>query len=47
MALASEAARLGGMYATHLRSEGAEIDAALDEAIRIGGEARIRSRSGI
>ena len=41
VALASEAARLGGMYATHLRSEGAEIDAALDEAIRIGREARI------
>ncbi len=29
------------MYATHLRSEGADIDAALDEAIRIGREARI------
>ena len=41
IALAAEAARLGGVYATHMRSEGAEIDAALDEAIRIGREARI------
>ena len=41
VALASEAARAGGTYATHLRSEGAVIDAALDEAIRIGREARI------
>jgi dihydroorotase/N-acyl-D-amino-acid deacylase len=41
VALASEAARAGGTYATHLRSEGAAIDAALDEAIRIGREARI------
>jgi N-acyl-D-aspartate/D-glutamate deacylase len=41
VALAAEAAKLGGVYATHLRSEGAEIDAALDEAIRIGREARI------
>src|SRR5206468_4945505 len=36
IALAQEAAALGGSYATHMRSEGAEIDAALNEAIRIG-----------
>jgi dihydroorotase/N-acyl-D-amino-acid deacylase len=41
VALAAQAANLGGVYATHLRSEGAEIDAALNEAIRIGREARI------
>ena len=41
IALAAEAAKLGGVYATHMRSEGAEIDAALDEAIRIGREAQI------
>jgi N-acyl-D-aspartate/D-glutamate deacylase len=41
IALAQEAAALGGSYATHMRSEGAEIDAALNEAIRIGQEARI------
>ena len=41
VALAAEASALGGVYATHLRSEGAEIDAAIDEAIRIGREAKI------
>ncbi len=41
IALASEAAKLGGVYATHMRSEGTEIDAALDETIRIGREAHI------
>jgi dihydroorotase/N-acyl-D-amino-acid deacylase len=41
VALASEAARLGGLYATHMRSEGDRIDAALDETFRIGREARI------
>ncbi len=41
VALATEASALGGLYATHLRSEGAEMNAALDEAIRIGREARI------
>ena len=41
VALATEASALGGMYATHLRSEGADIDAALNEAITIGREARI------
>jgi dihydroorotase/N-acyl-D-amino-acid deacylase len=41
IALAEEAARYGGIYATHLRSEGDSILPALDEAIRIGREARI------
>jgi N-acyl-D-amino-acid deacylase len=41
IALASEAAKLGGIYATHLRNESDEILPALDEAIRIGREARI------
>ncbi len=41
IALAAEAARYGGIYATHMRSEGNEIRSALDEAIRIGREARI------
>jgi dihydroorotase/N-acyl-D-amino-acid deacylase len=41
IALASEAARLGGIYATHMRSEGDGIIAALDETIRISREAKI------
>jgi dihydroorotase/N-acyl-D-amino-acid deacylase len=41
IALAAEAAKLGGVYATHMRSEGDEILPALDEAIRIGREAAI------
>ena len=41
IALAGEAAKLGGIYATHLRNESDEILPALDEAIRIGREARI------
>jgi N-acyl-D-amino-acid deacylase len=41
VALAAEAAKLGGVYATHLRSEGDQIDQAINEAIRIGREARI------
>ncbi len=41
IALASEAARHGGVYATHLRSEGAGVFEAIDEAVRIGREARI------
>ncbi|HEX8772475.1 MAG TPA: D-aminoacylase [Pyrinomonadaceae bacterium] len=40
IALAAESAKLGGIYATHMRSEGNAIIAALDEAIRIGREAR-------
>ncbi|HSS48601.1 MAG TPA: D-aminoacylase [Thermoanaerobaculia bacterium] len=41
IALAAEAARYGGIYATHMRSEGDAIIPAIDEAIRIGREARI------
>jgi dihydroorotase/N-acyl-D-amino-acid deacylase len=41
IALASEAARLGGIYATHMRSEGDGIMPALDEVIRISREANI------
>ncbi len=41
IALAKVAARYGGIYASHIRSEGdAEMDA-LDEAVRIGREASI------
>ncbi|MBV9573098.1 MAG: amidohydrolase family protein, partial [Acidobacteriales bacterium] len=38
IALAKVAAQYGGIYATHMRSEGASEIAALDEAIRIGRE---------
>jgi dihydroorotase/N-acyl-D-amino-acid deacylase len=41
IALAREAARFGGIYASHMRSEGDTIDAALDEVFRIGREANI------
>jgi dihydroorotase/N-acyl-D-amino-acid deacylase len=41
IALASEASRYGGIYATHMRSEGDGIYAALDETFRIGREAHI------
>jgi N-acyl-D-amino-acid deacylase len=41
IALAKESASFGGIYATHLRSEGDAIIPALDEAIRIGREAAI------
>jgi N-acyl-D-amino-acid deacylase len=41
IALAREAAQYGGVYATHMRSESDEILPAIDEAIRIGREARI------
>lgn len=41
IALATEAARYGGIYATHMRSESDDILPALDEAIRIGREARM------
>jgi N-acyl-D-aspartate/D-glutamate deacylase len=41
VALASEAAKYGGIYATHMRSEGDAVMDALDEAIRIGREANI------
>jgi N-acyl-D-amino-acid deacylase len=41
IALAAEGAKLGGIYATHMRSEGDAIIPALDEAIRIGREAHV------
>lgn len=41
VALAAEAAKYGGIYATHMRSEAGTVLEALDEAIRIGREARI------
>jgi dihydroorotase/N-acyl-D-amino-acid deacylase len=39
--LAKVAARYGGIYASHMRSEGRNEEAAIDEALRIGREARI------
>ena len=41
IALAAEASRYGGIYASHMRSEAGAVLEALDEAIRIGREARI------
>ncbi len=41
IALAAEGAKLGGIYATHMRSEGDAIISAIDEAIRIGREAHV------
>ena len=41
IALAREASPYGGVYATHMRSEGDNILKALDEAIRIGREAGV------
>lgn len=41
IALAAEAAKAGGIYASHIRDESDNIDAALDEAFRIGREAHI------
>jgi N-acyl-D-amino-acid deacylase len=41
IALAAESAPFGGIYATHMRSEGDGILAAIDEAVRIGQEAKI------
>ncbi|GAC1302537.1 MAG: hypothetical protein NVSMB15_13470 [Steroidobacteraceae bacterium] len=41
IALAAEAARYGGIYATHMRSEGDGITTALEETFRIGREAHI------
>ncbi len=41
IALAAEAGKFGGIYASHMRSEGDAIDDALDESFRIGREAHI------
>ncbi len=41
IALATEAAKFGGIYATHMRNESDSVLEAIDEALRIGHEARI------
>jgi dihydroorotase/N-acyl-D-amino-acid deacylase len=41
IALAAAARRHGGVYATHMRNEGGQIDQALDETFRIAREADI------
>jgi len=41
IALAAEASKFGGIYATHMRSEANAILTALDETVRIGREANI------
>jgi N-acyl-D-amino-acid deacylase len=41
IALATEAGKFGGIYATHMRDESNSILDAIDEALRIGREARV------
>jgi N-acyl-D-amino-acid deacylase len=41
IALAGEASKFGGIYATHMRSEGDAVLESIDEATRIGREAHI------
>jgi len=41
IALASEASKFGGIYATHMRNEGDSVLESIDEAVRIGREAHI------
>ncbi len=41
VAMAKVAARYGGVYFTHQRSEGNQLDASLDEVFRIAREAKI------
>ncbi|HEY1676718.1 MAG TPA: D-aminoacylase [Candidatus Sulfotelmatobacter sp.] len=41
IALASEASKFGGIYATHMRDESNSVLPAIDEALRIGREAHI------
>ncbi len=41
IALASEASKFGGIYATHMRNEGSSVLEAIDETVRIGREAHI------
>ncbi len=41
VALASEAAKYGGIYITHMRSETSSIDEAMDELFRIAREAKL------
>ena len=40
-ALAGEASKSGGIYATHMRDESNSVLDAIDEALRIGREAHI------
>lgn len=42
IALAREASRYEGIYASHMRSEGEHVFEAIDEALRIGAEAEMR-----
>jgi len=41
IALAGEASKFGGIYATHMRNEGSSVIEAIDEALRIGREGHI------
>jgi N-acyl-D-amino-acid deacylase len=41
IALATEASKFGGIYATHMRNESDAVLSAIDEALRIGREAHI------
>ncbi len=41
IALASEASKFGGIYATHMRNESGNVLSAIDEALRIGREGHI------
>src|SRR6202795_3776022 len=41
IALAAEAGKFGGIYATHMRNEGVAVLSALDEALRIGREGHL------
>jgi N-acyl-D-amino-acid deacylase len=41
IALAGEASKFGGVYATHMRNESDSVLSAIDEALRIGREAHI------
>src|SRR5216117_936781 len=41
IALAAEASKFGGIYATHMRNESDAVLTAIDEALRIGREAHI------
>jgi dihydroorotase/N-acyl-D-amino-acid deacylase len=41
IALASEASKYGGIYATHMRNESAAVLSAIDEALRIGKDGHV------
>jgi N-acyl-D-amino-acid deacylase len=41
IALATESGKFGGIYATHMRNEGDTVLESIDEALRIGREARV------